>query len=46
MTRMERRNLRNGLLFASPYIVGFTAFMLYPIIASIYYSFFCALFDV
>ncbi|GMW01857.1 MAG: sugar ABC transporter permease [Candidatus Hydrogenedentota bacterium] len=39
MTRMERRNLRNGLLFASPYIVGFLVFMLYPVIMSMYYSF-------
>ncbi|MBN2309967.1 MAG: sugar ABC transporter permease [Candidatus Hydrogenedentes bacterium] len=39
MTRAERRNLRNGLLFASPYLVGFTAFMLYPLAASIYFSF-------
>jgi multiple sugar transport system permease protein len=38
MTRMERRNLRNGLLFASPYIVGFLVFTLYPLIASMYYS--------
>ena len=39
MTRSERRNLRNGLLFVSPWIVGFCAFMLYPIGASLYYSF-------
>jgi len=39
MTRMERRNLRNGLLFASPYIVGFCTFTLYPLIASIYLGF-------
>ena len=38
MTRMERRNLRNGLLFASPYIVGFLALTLYPLAASFYYS--------
>jgi len=38
MTRMDRRNLRNGLLFAGPYLVGFAAFTLYPLIASIYYS--------
>jgi multiple sugar transport system permease protein len=38
MTRMDRRNLRNGLLFAAPYLVGFLAFTLYPLIASIYYS--------
>lgn len=39
MTRQEKRNLRNGLLFASPYIAGFLAFTLYPIAASLYYSF-------
>ena len=38
MTRTDRRNLRNGLLFASPYILGFLAFILYPLVASIYYS--------
>jgi len=35
---MDRRNLRNGLLFAAPYILGFLAFTLYPLLASIYYS--------
>lgn len=39
MTRMERRRLRNGLLFASPYILGFVFFALYPLLMSIYYSF-------
>jgi multiple sugar transport system permease protein len=39
MTRAERRNLRNGLLFASPYIFGFLAFMLYPLVASVWFSF-------
>ncbi|MDZ4861682.1 MAG: sugar ABC transporter permease [Candidatus Hydrogenedentes bacterium] len=39
MTRTERRNLRNGLLFASPYIFGFLVFTLYPFAASVYYSF-------
>jgi len=38
MTRMERRNLRNGLLFAAPYIVGFLVLTLYPLLASLYYS--------
>jgi multiple sugar transport system permease protein len=38
MTPVERRNLRNGLLFALPYIVGFLAFTLYPLAASIFYS--------
>lgn len=39
MTRAERRNLRNGLLFAAPYIIGFALFTLYPVLASLYYSF-------
>ncbi len=38
MTRNDRRNLRNGLLFASPYIVGFLLLILYPAVASLYYS--------
>ena len=39
MTRMERRNLAMGLLFASPWIAGFLVFTLYPLVMSIYYSF-------
>lgn len=39
MTSTDKRNLRNGLLFASPWIVGFCIFTIYPIIMSIYYSF-------
>jgi len=39
MTRMERRNLAMGLLFASPWILGFALFTLYPLVMSIYYSF-------
>ena len=39
MTKNERRNLRNGLLFISPWIVGFGVFMLYPIGASLFFSF-------
>jgi multiple sugar transport system permease protein len=38
MTRTERRNFRNGMLFAGPYLLGFLAFTLYPIVASLYYS--------
>jgi len=34
----DRRNLRNGLLFASPWIVGFLVFTAYPLVASLYYS--------
>ena len=39
LTRAERRSLRTGLLFVSPWLVGFLAFNLYPAIASLYYSF-------
>jgi len=39
MTRSERRDLRNALLFIAPWIVGFSVFMLYPIAASLYFSF-------
>jgi multiple sugar transport system permease protein len=33
------RNNRNGLLFALPWIIGFLAFSVYPLAASLYYSF-------
>jgi multiple sugar transport system permease protein len=39
LTRAERKNLRTGLLFISPWLVGFLAFNLYPALASLYYSF-------
>jgi multiple sugar transport system permease protein len=39
LTRGERRTLRTGLLFISPWLVGFLAFILYPALASLYYSF-------
>ena len=39
LTRAERRGLRTGLLFISPWLLGFLAFTLYPAIASLYYSF-------
>lgn len=39
MTKAERRNLYIGLAFISPWIVGFLAFTVYPILASLYYSF-------
>lgn len=35
----ELRRIGVGLLFASPWIVGFLAFTLYPSVASLYYSF-------
>jgi multiple sugar transport system permease protein len=39
MTKGEKRNLRNGLLFVSPWIVGISCFLLYPIFSSLYHSF-------
>lgn len=39
MTRGEWRDVRIGLIFISPWIVGFLAFTLYPVLASVYYSF-------
>src|SRR5690349_746239 len=35
----QREDLRNGLLFASPWLMGLAIFILYPILASLYYSF-------
>ena len=35
----ERRALVIGLLFISPWAIGFLAFRLYPFFASLYYSF-------
>lgn len=39
MTRNEWRNLRNGLLFISPWIIGFLAFLIYPIYYTVRISF-------
>ncbi|OQW95384.1 MAG: spermidine/putrescine ABC transporter permease [Verrucomicrobia bacterium A1] len=39
MTRGETRTLLTGLAFTSPWILGFLIFTLYPVGASIYYSF-------
>ncbi|OBZ12610.1 MULTISPECIES: carbohydrate ABC transporter permease [Bacillales] len=35
---MARKNVLNGLLFISPWIVGFLCFTAYPLISSFYYS--------
>jgi multiple sugar transport system permease protein len=35
---MTRKNVLNGLLFISPWIVGFLCFTAYPLISSFYYS--------
>jgi multiple sugar transport system permease protein len=37
--RLELKELLNGLLFASPWIIGFCVFGLYPIGTAFYYSF-------
>src|SRR2546425_2251360 len=34
-----RRDVLRGLAFISPWLVGFLVFTLYPIVASLYYSF-------
>lgn len=39
MTTSGRRHLRNGLLFALPYLIGVAAFVVYPLVMSVYYSF-------
>jgi multiple sugar transport system permease protein len=39
MTPMARRELRQGLTFLSPWIIGFFAFTFIPIIASLIFSF-------
>ncbi|MGQ9631614.1 MAG: carbohydrate ABC transporter permease [bacterium] len=36
--RNTLRNLRNGLLFISPWAIGYLCFILYPMVASLYYS--------
>ena len=39
MTRAGRKRLLTGLLFISPWIVGFACFGIYPIVMALYYSF-------
>jgi multiple sugar transport system permease protein len=38
-TKRTKADLRTGLLFLSPWLIGFFAFTLYPMLASLYYSF-------
>jgi multiple sugar transport system permease protein len=38
-SRMARRNLLLGVLFASPWLLGMILFIGYPLVASFYYSF-------
>lgn len=39
LSKGEWRNLKLGLIFISPWIIGFTVFTIYPIFISLYYSF-------
>ncbi len=39
LTRSDRRDMLLGLLFASPWLIGFLGFTLFPILSSFYYSF-------
>lgn len=38
MSKTERRNQILGLLFVSPWVIGFLLFALFPLVASFYYS--------
>jgi multiple sugar transport system permease protein len=38
-SKQARRNFITGVLFASPWIVGFLIWTVYPVVASLYYSF-------
>jgi len=37
--RLSQRNTIHGLVFISPWLIGFSIFTLYPLFASLYYSF-------
>jgi multiple sugar transport system permease protein len=37
--RLGRRNFLLGMLFISPWLVGFVSFLVYPIVANVWYSF-------
>jgi multiple sugar transport system permease protein len=38
-TKRTKANMRTALLFLSPWLIGFVAFTLYPMLISLYYSF-------
>ncbi|MCC6165699.1 MAG: sugar ABC transporter permease [Caldilineaceae bacterium] len=38
LSKLERRNILVGLLFISPWLLGFTIFTFYPLLSSLYYS--------
>ncbi len=39
MTGEQKKNMKYGLMFISPWIVGFSVFMLIPLVLSLYFSF-------
>src|SRR5450432_3314839 len=39
MTLRERRDAKTGLAFTAPWLLGLAAFTIYPVVASLYYSF-------
>ncbi len=39
LTPLARREMRNGMLFLSPWIIGFLAFTLLPTLATFFFSF-------
>jgi multiple sugar transport system permease protein len=38
MSPLERRKLLTGLAFSSPWLIGLSVFLLYPLLAALYYS--------
>ncbi len=38
MSPLERRKLVTGVLFSSPWIIGLSVFLIYPLLAALYYS--------
>lgn len=38
MSPLERRKLFTGLMFSSPWMVGLSVFLIYPLLAALYYS--------
>jgi len=38
MSSLARANLRNGLFFCLPWLIGLTVFLIYPLCAAFYYS--------
>ncbi len=39
LTANQRRQLLTGLIFISPWVLGFLAWIVYPLVSSLYYSF-------